>query len=363
MLIVALVAVLLSMRSFQKPPPQVTAQNVPHEEVVPSISGPQAGQPDRTPQLRPPPKEEKVQEEVPALEGRGSRSDRTISNEPKLDKWAGARSRGTVAYDVYQPQGVGGSQSELQQSAIIQGAQVSAPAETGMVQAAADGSGRSGGTGRQFADRLRPAQLEGVSASRFNPTYVITKGTVLSKCRIDQAVNTELPGMITCTLAGEVRGADGQVVLMTPGSKLVGEYHSGLELGEQRFFAVWTRYEDLQTHVIIALDSPATDSLGRAGISGTIDTKALQRFGPPILFSILTDLPQYLESRNGGAGTTFNAFSNTQGTSQEALRSVMETYSKLRPTLTKDQGGVVSVISARDLDFSSVYPLKMRRKP
>jgi type IV secretion system protein VirB10 len=113
--------------------------------------------------------------------------------------------------------------------------------------------------------------------------------------------------------------------------------------------------------VIVQLDSPATDSLGRAGIAGTVDTKALQRFGPPLFFSVLTDLPQYLAQRGGGTGTTINAFSNTQSASQEALRSIIELYSRLSPTLTKDPAGVVTIIAARDLDFSGVYPPRKKK--
>ncbi len=368
-LLVLLLAMYFGFRAVRKPPPK--QEDVAQAEVyVPPLGGPQAAPPAKVPSLGKPRDEPIVEDEterVPPLSRRGEVS----SSEPKKDRWASARAPGVV-YDALSPNAAFApressppSESGLIEAPQPTGGQMPAPRLDlgglgGLVQAPQQGARADG---RQFADRLRPAQLEGTMASRIaNPTYTITKMRNLGKCRIEQAINTELPGMISCVLANEVRGADGKVVLMTPASRVVGEYHSGPILGEERFFAIWTRYEDLQTHVIITLDSPATDSLGRAGIGGTVDTKALQRFGPPILFSVLTDLPQYLASRRGGGGTTFNAFSNTQGASQEALRSIIDVYSRLNPTLTKEQGGVVSIFSARDLDFSAVYPLRARRQ-
>lgn len=231
------------------------------------------------------------------------------------------------------------------------------------------GSGFAGGandpsmTARQSGDnfqaKLKPIVTEGVRAQKLpNRSLVVTKGTTLGVVHLDTAVSTEQPGMLIGTLARDVRSADGQVVLMTAGSRLTGEYHSGVEIGDESIFVLWTRFEDLQTGVVINLDSPGTDALGRAGLSGNIDTKFWTRFGAAIMFSGLSDIPAWLNSRRAGnSGTTVNAFPNTTTAATDSVKSVLEIYKNVRPTLRQNQGADVSIILARDLDFRSVYKL------
>lgn len=214
-------------------------------------------------------------------------------------------------------------------------------------------------SGDNFQAKLKPIVTEGVRAQKLpNRSLVVTKGTTLGVVHLDTAVSTEQPGMLIGTLARDVRSADGQVVLMTAGSRLTGEYHSGVEIGDESIFVLWTRFEDLQTGVVINLDSPGTDALGRAGLSGNIDTKFWTRFGAAIMFSGLSDIPAWLNSRRAGnSGTTVNAFPNTTTAATDSVKSVLEIYKNVRPTLRQNQGADVSIILARDLDFRSVYKL------
>ncbi len=205
--------------------------------------------------------------------------------------------------------------------------------------------------------RMKPATTEGVGAKRIaNPSLTITKGTTAGVITLDTAVSTEQPGMVVGTLTRDVYSTDGKVVLLNKGSRCTAEYQNGLEIGEERIFLLWTRCEDKLTHVVIDLASPGTDELGRAGLGGNINFKWWQRFGTAILFSIISDLPIRKDNQNGG--TTVNAFPNTVNAAKDSIQSVLEIYKNVRPSLTQHQGGTVSIIVARDLDFSPVYRVR-----
>ena len=205
---------------------------------------------------------------------------------------------------------------------------------------------------------MKPAPTEGVKAKKIMiPSLMVTKGTI-AQCNLQTAINTEVAGLIVCTLARDVRSTDGNVKLMKKGSLMVGEYQNGLEIGDKRIFVLWTRYEDKQTHVTMEIASPGADELGRAGLGGKINTKFWERFGAAIMFSLVGDIPSFLNKSGNGSSTTVNVINSTTTTGAEIIKNVISLTKNVRPSLEKNQGGMVSIVFARDLDFSSTYRLK-----
>jgi type IV secretion system protein VirB10 len=99
--------------------------------------------------------------------------------------------------------------------------------------------------------------------------------------------------------------------------------------------------------VMIALDSPASDPLGRAGITGDVDSRFLARFGGALLQSVL-DIGVGLATREVGNGVILALPGSTQNIAAAAQNQ------QISPVLRVAQGTSVSVFVARDLDFSSV---------
>ncbi|TCD04361.1 TrbI/VirB10 family protein [Erythrobacteraceae bacterium CFH 75059] len=179
-----------------------------------------------------------------------------------------------------------------------------------------------------------------------NPSLTIPKGTVIPAV-LETALDSTRPGAVRALVQHDVRGFDGARVLVPRGSRLYGVYDAALERGQKRALVTWERLMR-PDGVMIALASPASDPLGRAGVTGKIDSKFLARFGNAILQSAL-DL---------GVGVATAAVTNgiivaLPGAGRAQAPQVTDNR-QIQPTLRVRHGTSVSVFVAKDLDFSSV---------
>jgi type IV secretion system protein VirB10 len=208
----------------------------------------------------------------------------------------------------------------------------------------------------ELASRLHATVLDGAKATVLpHPEFTLTMGTLIP-CVLQTAMDSSAPGVVTCVTQQDTLGSTGSVVLMEKGTKIVGEYSSQMHQGQNRMFVLWNRAET-PNHVVITLGSPASDALGRAGFDGAIDTHFWTRFGGALMLTFVDGAfgaAAAIASQHGG---TYLNFGTGQGAATEALQNTIN----IPPTLRKNQGDVVAVMAARDLDFSDVYSLRLAR--
>ena len=238
-----------------------------------------------------------------------------------------------------------------------QKSQMTAAEQARMEAAAMTGALNEGDRADGLGENLKATNVEGARASLLtDPNMFITRGTFLD-CALETAISSDQPGMTSCRMTRDVYSTNGKVRLLERGSRITGQYQSGMKRGQARIFVLWTRVET-PNGVIINLDSPGTDALGRSGHTGYIDTHFWARFGAAIMFSLLDDVGSYLSSlAQNDDGDTIN-FGNTSDTATNAAGIALENSINIPPTLVKNQGEHISVYVARDLDFRGVYELK-----
>ena len=208
----------------------------------------------------------------------------------------------------------------------------------------------------ELASKLHATILDGTKATVLpHPEFTLTMGTLVP-CVLQTAMDSSAPGLVTCVTQQDVLGSTGSVVLMEKGTKIVGEYSSQMHQGQNRMFVLWNRAET-PNHVVITLGSPASDALGRAGFDGEVDTHFWARFGGALMLTFVDGAFGAATSAAGQHGGTFLNFGSGQGAATEALQNTIN----IPPTLRKNQGEVVAVMAARDLDFSDVYSLRLAR--
>ena len=230
--------------------------------------------------------------------------------------------------------------------------------ETGEAAPAAEaGPGASSASGPdrgQLASYLTPSVAASTKAQVLaTRRFIIPKGNFLD-CTLETAINSELPGLTTCVTAFDIFGADGKVVLIERGSKLVGETRGQASQGMSRLFILWTEVRT-PSGVVVQLDFPGTDELGRAGVTGTVDNHFWARFGAAILITVIDGVLQGVIQNQESKGSTIVL--NPQG-GQQVVDDILRNTINIPPTITVNQGTRVQVIVAKDVDFRSVYELR-----
>lgn len=199
-------------------------------------------------------------------------------------------------------------------------------------------------------DQLRRGSAVGRAAARRlgDRNYLILAGAVLP-CILQTAMDSATPGYVSCLIPRDVLSDNGAVVLMEKGTRVLGEYRSGMRQGQRRLFVLWTRAVT-PSGVAIDLASPASDALGRAGFDGDLDSHFWERFGGAALLSVLD---------SGAYAATGSADGATRLPS-DAAGIALQSSVGIGPSLRKAQGAEVSIFAAQDFDFAPVYGLKAR---
>ena len=182
-----------------------------------------------------------------------------------------------------------------------------------------------------------------------NQPTTIAQGALIPAV-LETALNSDLPGFTRAVVSRDVRSFDGTQVLIPRGSRLIGEYRSGVAQGASRAFVIWTRVLR-PDGVSIQIGSSGADDLGRAGLAGKVDRHFFERFSGALLLSII--------SLGGQALTSGNSTSVVIGSSGEsALGGAAGAFApqNISPTIKVPQGTPILVFVARDLDFTPVEP-------
>lgn len=201
---------------------------------------------------------------------------------------------------------------------------------------------------------LEPSVLPAAAASVL-PTrrLLLPKGSSID-CTLETAIDSTLPGLALCITAADTFGADGQVVLLERGTRLIGETRGEVGRGGARLFILWAEART-PTGVVVPLASPATDPLGRSGITGAVDRHFWQRFGSAMLVSLIDGAIEAGVASARGEGDSIVV---SPSGSREVLTEALKDTAALSPTIRAPQGAAVQALVARDLDFRSVYELE-----
>jgi type IV secretion system protein VirB10 len=187
--------------------------------------------------------------------------------------------------------------------------------------------------------------------------WLLPKGSFID-CTLETAIDSTLPGMTSCVTAVDTFGADGRVVLLERGTKLIGETRAEVRTGQRRVFVLWHEART-PTGVVASLASPGTDALGRTGVTGQVDTHFSERFGAALLLSVIDSAATALASSRQSSDAT--VIVTPQG-SQDVISEVVRQSADILPTIRVAQGARIQVFVARNIDFRGVYALKARER-
>lgn len=194
-----------------------------------------------------------------------------------------------------------------------------------------------------------------VSATQLaHPEMTIASGELI-QATLETPINSDLPGMVRAVTSQPVYAYTGNTPLIPAGSRLIGQYSSGIVQGQSRVMVIWNRVI-LPNGVSAQINSPGTDSLGVSGQAGdSINRHFWQQFGEATFLSILS-----ASSATAGVSSDdeYNSASQYRTAVSDSLsQSASDTLNQngdIKPTITIYQGAQINIFVARDVDFTGV---------
>jgi type IV secretion system protein VirB10 len=197
----------------------------------------------------------------------------------------------------------------------------------------------------QFLQSARPLEVQ-EAARLTHPERTLTQGSVI-QAALQTAINSDLPGSVVAVVSEPVPAFSGDRILIPRGSRLFGQYRSGVEMHQKRILILWTRVltPDGTSMEIAAVGG---DQLGRSGFTGLVDTKFAERFGGAALISVIGAAPA-VAAESANNETTSIVLGDVGSDLQDAVGSVIADQVSIAPTIYVDQGASVTVLVDRDV--------------
>ena len=230
--------------------------------------------------------------------------------------------------------------------------------EQGNTAQASYGGGVPKGFGSESAANERQLNFTGttfqprIASKRGDKTLLLTRGTTIP-CVLVTKIVTDHAGLTKCQATKNVWSADGKTVLIERGSIFLGEQTAAMLQGQARVAVRWTQMETPKG-VLVDIDSPSVGKLGAAGNAAWVNTHFWKRFGGSIMISLIGDISNGVSKRIGKSHSDFTleeSADNLDDMATEALKNSIN----IPPTGTINQGSLLNIMVARDIDFRSVY--------
>lgn len=197
------------------------------------------------------------------------------------------------------------------------------------------------------------------TSARFirNPDVLLVRGTYI-RCVLETRIVTDIPGFTSCIVTEPVYSINGRQLLLPKGSKVLGKYD--YEPSGPRVAVVWDRITT-PNGIDVSMASPGVDNLGGAGHPARYSAHWASRITSALLISLISDVFKYAAAENGPAQSTVGAggvvvqspYESTTARTMERLAN-QALANRRPPTAIINQGTVVNIYVAQDVDFSSV---------
>ncbi|MCD9672950.1 VirB10/TraB/TrbI family type IV secretion system protein, partial [Klebsiella variicola] len=199
----------------------------------------------------------------------------------------------------------------------------------------------------------------------YNPDLYVPENTAIP-CSLDYRFVSDRAGKIRCTIADDIWSASGNTKLIEKGTTATGVYQTGAETGmthgQGRAFLIITKLRTRQPPYldIPLVDTRAAGELGEAGVDGWIDSHFSERFGGALLVGMIPDVAAWASDSAGQKDRNTDYTENSRQAMADMARTTLENSINIPPTLYKNQGELINLVTGQDIDFSGIYTLRMK---
>lgn len=96
-------------------------------------------------------------------------------------------------------------------------------------------------------------------------------------------------------------------------------------------------------------------------MSGWIDNHYVQRFSGALMVGMVPDVMGALSNQAGKKDRNTDYTENSREAFADMAKETLKNSINIPPTLYKNQGEIITLITNQDIDFSHIYQLKLKR--
>ncbi len=177
---------------------------------------------------------------------------------------------------------------------------------------------------------------------------VLQAGAVISAALIT-GIRSDLPGQITAQVTENIYDSPtGKILLVPQGTRVIGQYDSGVGFGQRRILLVWNRLIFPNGRSILLERQPGADAEGYAGLEDGVDYHWGELFKAAALSTLLSVGAE--SGSSSGESEIVRALRNGASNSiSQTGQQIVQRQLNIAPTLTIRPGFPVRVIVTRDL--------------
>ncbi|MBZ9822023.1 TrbI/VirB10 family protein [Mesorhizobium sp. CA4] len=226
-------------------------------------------------------------------------------------------------------------------------AEASAPA----VNDVAGQYGQPSAQDRQLSFLSAAADRRTVAPDHITPPaspYMLQAGAVIPAALIT-GIRSDLPGQISAQVTENVYDSPtGRSLLIPQGTRIFGQYDSGIGSGQRRVLLVWNRLIFPDGRSIVLERQPGADAQGYAGLEDAVDYHWGELFKAAALSTVLSVGAQ-AGSSDQGSDIARALRSGASDSVSQVGQQVVQRQLAIAPTLTIRPGFPVRVLVTRDL--------------
>lgn len=167
-------------------------------------------------------------------------------------------------------------------------------------------------------------------------------------------INSDLPGAISAEVRQTVYDSlNPDIVLIPQGTRIVGQYSSGVAYGQQRVLVAWNQMIYPNGAMINLKGMEGTDEQGEAGFQDQVDNHYMRIFGSAILMSLLGAGAELSQPQNSSMLTTPTAMQVGTAAMAQELDTVgtnlLNKNLNIQPTLKIRPGYAFDVLVNRTM--------------
>ncbi len=209
-----------------------------------------------------------------------------------------------------------------------------------------------------------PQSVNAVKRIPYDPDLYVPENRAIP-CALTRRFVSDVAGKLECVLTEDVYSASSNTRLIDKGTVAHLDYKTGtLTHGQGRAFLIVSK---LRTRQLPYLDIPlggnsgVAGELGEAGVAGWIDDHYFKRFSGALMVGMIPDVMAGISNNAVNKDRNTDYTQNSREAFAEMAKETLKNSINIPPTLYKNQGEIITLITNQDIDFSSIYQLKMKR--